>query len=102
MPLFESGACRCSLFTLNLDHKSSFLLRTEAMKAAFIYSSDFSTYDYGQDHPLKPFRLKLTCELIRACGLLASPDPRLVNPRPAKPMTWRLFMLRAILTFSGK
>jgi len=55
------------------------------MKAAFIYSDEFARFDYGSSHPLKPFRLKLTYELIKACGLLASSgDPRLIEPHPAR------------------
>ncbi|HYA85685.1 MAG TPA: acetoin utilization protein AcuC [Nitrospirota bacterium] len=54
------------------------------MKAAFIYSDDFARFDYGSTHPLKPFRLKLTYELIKACGLLAPSDPRLIKPHPAR------------------
>ncbi len=53
------------------------------MKTAFIYSDDFAGFDYGSGHPLKPFRLKLTYELIKACGLLTVPDPRLVEPHIA-------------------
>ena len=54
------------------------------MKTAFIYSDDFAKYDYGPGHPLKPFRLKLTHELIKAYGLLSLPDVRVVEARPAK------------------
>jgi acetoin utilization protein AcuC len=54
------------------------------MKTAFIYSDDFSRFSYGSNHPLKPFRLKLTYELIKACGLLAPDDPRVIVPAPAK------------------
>lgn len=54
------------------------------MKAAFIYSDDFSRFSYGSSHPLKPIRLKLTYELIRACGLLVPDDPRVNIPAPAK------------------
>jgi acetoin utilization protein AcuC len=54
------------------------------MKTAFIYSDDFSRFSYGSSHPLKPFRLKLTYELIKACGLLAPDDPRVIVPAPAK------------------
>jgi acetoin utilization protein AcuC len=54
------------------------------MKAAFIYSDDFSLFSYGSSHPLKPFRLKLTYELVKACGLLAPDDPRVIVPDPAK------------------
>jgi acetoin utilization protein AcuC len=53
------------------------------MKTAFIYADDFAGFDYGSGHPLKPFRLKLTFELIKACGLLDSPDPRLIEPSMA-------------------
>ena len=54
------------------------------MKAAFIYSDEFARFDYGFSHPLKPFRLKLTYELIKACGLLAPSDLRLIEPQPAR------------------
>jgi len=53
------------------------------MKTAFIYSDDFAKYDYGPGHPLKPFRLKLTYELIKAYGLLSLPDVRVVKANPA-------------------
>lgn len=53
------------------------------MNAAFIYSDDFAKYDYGPGHPLKPFRLQLTYELIKAYGLLSLPDARLVKAEPA-------------------
>jgi acetoin utilization protein AcuC len=53
------------------------------MKTAFIYSSDFVRFDYGFGHPLNPIRLKLTYELIKACGLLSPNDQRLVEPFPA-------------------
>ena len=54
------------------------------MKTAFLYSGEFAAFDYGAGHPLKPFRLKLTYELIRACGLLSPNDPRLVRPVPSR------------------
>jgi len=53
------------------------------MKTAFIYSNDFARFDYGSSHPLKLVRLKLTYELINACGLLVPSDHRLVEPSPA-------------------
>ena len=53
------------------------------MKTVFIYSGEFARFNYGEGHPLKPYRLKLTYELIKACGLLAPSDPRLVKPQPA-------------------
>jgi acetoin utilization protein AcuC len=54
------------------------------MKTAFIYSDDFAKYDYGPEHPLKPFRLMLTHDLIRAYGLLSLPDVRVVGAKPAE------------------
>ena len=53
------------------------------MQTAFIYSDDFAKYDYGPGHPLKPFRLKLTYELLKAYGLLSIPHVRVVEALPA-------------------
>ncbi len=55
----------------------------EDMKTAFIYSDDFAKYDYGPGHPLKPFRLRLTHDLIKAYGLLSLPDVRIIEAKPA-------------------
>jgi acetoin utilization protein AcuC len=54
------------------------------MKTAFIYSDDFAKYNYGPEHPLKPFRLKLTYELMKAYGLLSLPDVLVVKAKPAE------------------
>jgi len=54
-------------------------MTTTSMRTAFVYSDEFARFDYGPEHPLKPFRLKLTHELIKACGLLAPSDQRLVE-----------------------
>jgi acetoin utilization protein AcuC len=54
------------------------------MKTAFIYSEDFAKFDYGPGHPLKPFRLKLTYELIKAYGLFSLPDVGLLDAGPAE------------------
>ncbi|MEJ2685287.1 MAG: acetoin utilization protein AcuC [Candidatus Sulfobium sp.] len=54
------------------------------MKTAFIYSDNFAKYDYGAGHPLKPFRLKLTRDLMEAYGLLSLPDVRVVEAKPAE------------------
>ncbi len=53
------------------------------MKAAFVHAEDVARFSYGASHPLKPIRLKLTFELVKACGLLLPGDPRLVVPEPA-------------------
>jgi acetoin utilization protein AcuC len=64
------------------------------MKAAFVYSDDFARFSYGSSHPLKPIRLKLTYELIKACGLLTASDPRLIEPSFAS--------LEDLLTFHSR
>jgi len=54
------------------------------LKAGSVYSDDFARFSYGSSHSLKPFRLKLTYDLIKACGLLAPSDLRLIGPSPAR------------------
>lgn len=39
---------------------------------AFIYSSRFADYSFGEDHPFKVLRYKLTYELIKSLNLLSS------------------------------
>lgn len=51
---------------------------------AFIYSENFDKYTYGEAHPLKMIRLKLTYELIKAYELLESPNIFLVESELAK------------------
>ncbi len=53
------------------------------MQTAFIYSEDFAKFNYGPGHPLRPFRLKLTYELIKAYNLHSLPDALLVTAKPA-------------------
>lgn len=52
-------------------------------KTAFIYTDDFSRFDYGDSHPLRVSRLRLTYELIKACGILTPPNSRFVEARIA-------------------
>jgi acetoin utilization protein AcuC len=53
------------------------------MKTAFIYSDRFREFDYGEDHPLKTFRLELTVNLIKSYGLLSLPGSFSVKAKPA-------------------
>lgn len=52
-------------------------------KTAFLYTDEYLHYDYGGSHPLKPFRLKLTYDLIKAYGLLDLPETQLLKPEKA-------------------
>lgn len=48
-----------------------------------VYSDAFQQYDFGPTHPLKPTRLKLTFELMRAVNLLSSQNVKVSEPRLA-------------------
>ena len=50
------------------------------MPTALIWNDDRLHYDFGPDHPLKPVRVELTVDLIRACGLTL-PEHVLTLPR---------------------
>jgi acetoin utilization protein AcuC len=52
-------------------------------KTAFIYTDEFSRFDYGDSHPLRIFRLKLTYELIKSYGLLSLPNTCFIESRAA-------------------
>lgn len=49
---------------------------------AFIYSSRFSEYSYGEEHPFKVLRYRLTYDLICELGLLSPPNVRLAECSP--------------------
>ncbi|MBI3398452.1 MAG: acetoin utilization protein AcuC [Deltaproteobacteria bacterium] len=53
------------------------------MKTAFLYSDEFGKYSYGSSHPMRPIRLKLAYELIKAYGLLNLPNTQLIEARKA-------------------
>ncbi len=42
----------------------------------FIYTSRYPQFDYGREHPLRLFRLKLTVDLMEHYGLLSPPVER--------------------------
>ena len=48
-----------------------------------VYSETFQQYDFGPTHPLKPTRLKLTYELMKAIGLLSAENVNVISPREA-------------------
>jgi acetoin utilization protein AcuC len=56
-----------------------------------VYSDAFQQYDFGPTHPLKPTRLKLTFELMKAVSLLSSPNVKLTEPRQASAHELALF-----------
>jgi acetoin utilization protein AcuC len=57
-------------------------MNKKKFKSAFIFSEEFSKFDYGPAHPFKPIRAKLTLDLCRRYGLIEHPWIRLVKPEP--------------------
>ena len=53
------------------------------MKTAFLYTPEYSLYDYGTDHPMRIARLRLCYELLEAYHLFDNPDVRIIEPIPA-------------------
>jgi acetoin utilization protein AcuC len=49
-------------------------------RAALIWGQPCSLYDFGRDHPLRPERVFLAVELIRATGLLERPGVEVQAP----------------------
>jgi acetoin utilization protein AcuC len=50
-------------------------------RVSLVWTDDYIAYDFGEQHPLQPIRVKLTVELIRALGLDKS--AKVILPRPA-------------------
>ncbi len=61
------------------------------MKTAFIYTDAYLDYDYGPTHPLQVIRLKLTYDLIKACGLLDIPSMQFLTTAKAEEKDLALF-----------
>lgn len=53
------------------------------VSTALVYDESLGAYDLDPAHPLRPERVSLTIDLIRAYGLLANGALELVAPRPA-------------------
>jgi len=51
--------------------------------SAFIYSNSYQSYDFSPWHPLKPVRLLLTAELIKAYRLQDLSNMRIIEPHLA-------------------
>lgn len=52
-------------------------------KAVLIFSDDYLKYDFGPQHPLKPVRLQLTYELLKAYGVFSTGKAEIQPPRMA-------------------
>jgi len=52
-------------------------------KVGLIYTDKYQDYDFGQNHPLRPLRLKLTYSLMEKLGLLKNELLEIRTPIPA-------------------
>lgn len=52
-------------------------------KTAFIYNDAYAKFEYSETHPLKPYRLQLTRDLIQSYGLFDLSDSWMVETVPA-------------------
>ena len=50
---------------------------------AVVWDTALTRYDFGPGHPFDPVRIRLTMELARELGVLASPSVTMVSPSPA-------------------
>ena len=50
---------------------------------AVVWDDALTSYDFGPGHPFDPVRVRLTMELARELGVLASPSVTMVEPSPA-------------------
>jgi acetoin utilization protein AcuC len=51
------------------------------MSVAFVFDEQCLAYDWGPEHPLRPERVGLSVELLRAYDAFAAPDTRFITPR---------------------
>lgn len=51
-------------------------------RTALIFGDQYHRYQFNEDHPFNPLRLRLAIELIEACGLIDR-EHRILPPRPA-------------------
>ncbi len=58
--------------------------------SAFIYSDSYMGYDFSPRHPMKPVRLLLTAELVKAYGLPGAASFQFLEPRIASDEELRL------------
>jgi acetoin utilization protein AcuC len=61
------------------------------MRSSLIYTDAYTQYEYSETHPLKPYRLKLTHDLMQSYGLLDLPQSRMVQTVPASRQELQLF-----------
>jgi acetoin utilization protein AcuC len=62
-----------------------------ASRTAFIYSDALLDYDFGESHPLRPERLNLTFELVKAQGTFDLDNVSVVRPKAAESSDLLLF-----------
>jgi acetoin utilization protein AcuC len=57
---------------------------SQPVKSAFVYTNAYVNYPYSQTHPLKPYRLQLTHDLLQSYNLLSLSQSRVVETVKAR------------------
>ncbi len=70
---------------------------TTPRRAVFLTTPALWEHGHGKNHPLKPERLRRTCELLEAYGALAAPNVRVIAPQPATEDELALFHSRTYI-----
>jgi acetoin utilization protein AcuC len=61
------------------------------MKAVYIYSDELGAFSYGEGHPMRPMRLRLSHELTQSLGLFDGPGVKEIEARKATEAEMLLF-----------
>lgn len=72
------------------------------MKSVFFYSDALANFDYGRDHPLKPYRARKALELCRRYRLIDHPWIKLKEPSAATEEEIALFHSREYIDILKK
>ncbi|KDQ15475.1 hypothetical protein BOTBODRAFT_108783 [Botryobasidium botryosum FD-172 SS1] len=69
-------------------------------RVAYFYDNDVGNYSYGIGHPMKPFRMRITHNLISAYGMLSKMD--IIRPRRATPVQMTRFHTDEYIDFLNR
>jgi len=59
--------------------------------STFIYDNALSSYNIGNNHPMKPIRLSYVFELLKSYGIFSSPNTTIIKPQIASEKDLLLF-----------
>lgn len=69
-------------------------------RVSYFYDADIGCYSYGLGHPMKPFRMRLTHNLVSAYGMLSKMD--VIKPTRATPLQMTRFHTDEYIDFLNR